>query len=126
MVHVSLNELKCFVFNHLSGFWIKHTAQLLDLLTAETFTFLVSLIERLSNDVLDISKTLNTLPHAKAEVSKPFVVQSNSPVFAKELDSVWNDAILIAVSQLIQVVFVKTYKTPQALQDDFFVTHIGN
>ena len=74
MVHVGLNELKRFIFDHLGGFWIKHTTQLLDLLTAETFTFFVGLIERLSNDVLDISKALDALSHAKAEVSEPFVV----------------------------------------------------
>ena len=126
MVHVSLDELERFIFNHLGCFWVKHTAQLLDLLTAETFTFFVSLIERLSNNVLNISKALDALSHAKAEVSEPFVVQSNSPVFAEELDSIWNDAIFIAVSQLIQVVFVKTHETPQALQDYLFVTHVSH
>ena len=98
VVHISLNELKSFIFDHLSGLWIKHGAKLFDLFAAETFAFLVCLIERLSDNSLDILEALNALSHAKAEVSEPFVIKSNCPIFAQELNGVWNDSILIAIS----------------------------
>ena len=112
VVHVSLNELKGFIFDHLSGLWIKHGAQLFDLFAAKTFAFLVRLIESLSDDSLDILEALDTLSHAQTEISKPFVIQSNCPVFAQELNGIWDYSIFIAISQLVQVVLMETNKAP--------------
>ena len=64
MVHVSLDELKSLVLDHLNSLRVEHVTQLLDLLTAQALAFLVCFVKRLANDVLDISKSLNALPHA--------------------------------------------------------------
>ena len=89
--------------------------QLLDLLTAQSFALLVSLIKRLANDLLDIYKTLNALSHAQAEVSEPLMIESNCPVLTEELDSVGNNAVLVAVCQLVEVILMKSNETPETL-----------
>ena len=55
VVHVGLDELKSLVLDHFHSLGVNHVTQLLDLLTAQSLALLVSLIERLANDLLDIN-----------------------------------------------------------------------
>ena len=80
----------------------------------------------MANDLLNIIKGLNALAHTQAEVSEPLMIQSDCPVFRQELYSVRNDVIVVAFSQLVEVVFVQAYEGPQTLQDNLFITHIGD
>lgn len=80
----------------------------------------------MANDFLNIIKGLDALAHTQAEVSEPLVIQSNRPVFGQELHSVRNDAIIVAFSQLIEIVLMKAYKGPQTLQNDLFIAHVGD
>jgi len=126
VVHVGLDELECLVLDHLHSLAVQLVAQLLDLVAAQTLALLVGLVERLANDCLDISKALDALPHAQAEVSEPLVVEGNGPVLTQELDGVRNDAIVIAVSQLVEVVLVEANEAPETLQDYLLVAHVGD
>ena len=54
------------------------------------------------------------------------MVKGNCPVLTEELDSVWNDSIVEPVSQLVEIVLMEANETPQTLQDDLFVTHVGH
>ena len=64
VIHVSFDELKSLILDHLNSLRVEHVTQLLDLLTAQALAFLVCFIKGLANDVLDISKSLNALSHA--------------------------------------------------------------
>ena len=126
MVHVGLDELKGLVLNHLHGLRVELVAQLLDLVTAQAFALLVGFLKCLANDCLDISETLYALPHTQAEVSEPLVVEGDGPVLAQELNGVGNDVVVIAICQLIEVVLVESNETPETLQNDLFITHVGH
>lgn len=114
VVHVSLDELKSLLFDHASRLTLEHAAELLNQVSADTLA-LFCLVEGMSDDFLNIIQSLNALTHTEGEVAEPLVIQGDGPVFAKEFDSIGNDVVLIALGQLVKVVFVKTNETPQTL-----------
>ena len=127
VVHVGLDELKGLLLDHASCLGLKHATELLDHVSADALALLAGacLVEGVSDDLLDIVESLDTLAHAQCEVAEPLVVQRDGPVLAEELYSVGDDAVLVALSQLVEVVLMQADETPQALQNDLFVTHVG-
>jgi hypothetical protein len=55
---------------------------------------------------------LSALSHPEAEVTEPFVIECNGPVFAEELYDVWNDSLLVSGAERVKIVLMKTNKTP--------------
>jgi len=80
----------------------------------------------MADNLLDIIEGLDTLAHAEAEVTEPLMVEGDGPVLAEEFHSIGDDVVLVTLGQLIQVVFMKAYETPQALQDNLLVAHVRN
>jgi hypothetical protein len=80
----------------------------------------------LSNEVLDIFESLNTLAHSQAEVSEPLMVESDSPVFREEFSNVRDNTVFVTFCQLVHIVLVEPDETPKTLQDNFFMAHICN
>jgi len=115
VVHVCLYEFKGLFLDHSDCLCIKHATELLDKVAADSFTLLAGLVEGVPNDPLHVVKSLYSLTHTQAEVAEPLVVECNSPVFAQELDGVGNNSILVALSKLIEIVFVETDKAPETL-----------
>ena len=101
MVHVGLDELEGFFFNHTSCLRLEHTSKLLDQVTADTLALLTGLVECMSDDLLNIIQSLNALSHTQAEISEPLVIQSNSPVFREELNCVVNDVSIVSLGELV-------------------------
>ena len=126
VIHVGLDELKGLFFDHAGGLSLEHTAQLLDHVTTDTFPLLASLVEGVAYDLLHVVEGLDTLAHSQAEVAKPLVVECNGPVLTQELNRVRDNAVIVARGQLVQVVLVEANETPQTLQDDLLVTHVGD
>ena len=126
MVHVCLYEFKGLFLDHSDCLCIKHATELLNKITADAFTLLAGLIEGVSDDPLHVVKGLDSLTHTQTEVTEPLMVKSYSPVFAQKLDGVGNDSIFVALSKLIEIVLVETDKAPETLQDNLFVTHVGD
>lgn len=114
MVHIGLEELKSLLLDHASRLTLEHAAELLDQVSADTLA-LFCLVEGMSNNFLNIIQSLNALTHTKGEVAEPLVIEGDGPVFAEEFDSIGDDVVLVALGQLVEVVFVKTNETPQTL-----------
>ena len=115
VVHVRLDELKRLLLNHTSRLSVHHCTQLLDHLATDTLPLLRGLVEGVPNDLLHIIKGLDTLSQPQTEVSEPLMVKSNRPVLAQELDGVGNDVVFIPLSQLVEIVLVKTHEAPKTL-----------
>lgn len=81
---------------------------------------------RFLDDVVDVWGVLDSLAHAQAEVAEPLVIKPDGPVFAQELHHVRDDASLVPLGQLVEVVLVESDETPERLQHDLFVAHVGN
>ena len=125
MVHVCLYEFQSFVLNHSRCLRIHHALKLIDLSSSDAFSVL-GRFECLLQNLLDVLHSLSALSHPEAEVTEPFVIECDCPVFAEELYYVWNDSLLVSWAERVQVVLMKPDKTPQTLKDDFFTTHVGN
>lgn len=125
VVQVSLDELESLIFDHLDAL-AGHLVGVLHQLFAVQSKSLLAVLERLVQDSLHILKSLNTVPHAEAEVTEPFVVECNSPVLGQELDNIGNDLGFLTRPQLIEVILVETNEGPERLEDDLLVAHIGN
>ena len=54
------------------------------------------------------------------------MIKPDSPVFAQQLNDVRDDASLVSLCQLVEIVLVQADETPQGLEDDFFVTHVSD
>ena len=126
VVHVGLDELKGLLLDHAGCTWLKHGAKLLNHVSANALPLLAGLVEGMADNLLDIIEGLDTLAHAEAEVTEPLMVEGDGPVLAEEFHSIGDDVVLVALGQLIQVVFMKAYETPQALQDNLLVAHVRN
>lgn len=126
VVHVGLDELEGLLLDHANGLAIDHGVELLDQLAADALPLLRGLVEGVADDLLHIIEGLDALAKAEAEVPEPLVVESDRPVLAKELNRVRDDVVLVALSQLVQVVLMQANEAPQALQDDLLVAHVGD
>lgn len=126
VIHVCLDELKSLLFDHTSSLILEHATELLDQVTADALPLLARLVEGVTDDLLHVVEGLDALSHTQAEIAEPLVVQGNRPVFAEELDGVGNDVVIITRGELVQVVLVETNETPQALQYDLLVAHVGD
>ena len=94
MIHVRLEELKGLLLNHPHCLRIYQLFELLDLVFCNALPVSGSL-EGSLKDALDVRHRLNALPHAETEVTKPFVVESDSPVLTQEFDHVRNDFLIV-------------------------------
>ena len=79
MVHVNLDEFEGLIFNHLDGLGVEQFAEVAELLSRYSFSIL-SILESLLEDSLDVSQPLNAVTHAQTEISEPFVVECHGPV----------------------------------------------
>jgi len=95
VIHICLDELQGFVLDHPDSVRLDHLLEIVNLLSIDTLTVLSGL-EGLFKDALDVSHALNTLSHSKTEVSEPLVVESNSPVLTQELNDVRNNTLLVS------------------------------
>ncbi len=80
VVHIGFNEFESFIFDHLHCLLIQLGTQFAQLRARKTKASLC-LIEGLLQDRLDVGQSTDTLTHTQAEVTEPFMVQRNSPVF---------------------------------------------
>ena len=76
--------------------------------------------------LLHVCETLDAMSHSEAEVTEPFVVESDGPVLAEEFDGAGNYVRLEPRKELVEVIFVEAYKRPERLQNDLFVAHISD
>ena len=126
VVHVRLDELEGLLLDHAGRLAVNHCAQLLDHLAANALPLLRSLVEGVANDLLDVVKGLDTLAQPEAEVTEPLVVESDRPVLAEEFDGVGNDAVLVPLRELVEIVLVEANEAPQTLKDNLLVPHVGD
>ena len=126
MVHIGLDKFEGLFLNHATSLAVHHGAQLLNHFATDTFPLFRGLIECMPDNLLHVVQSLDTLSKPEAEVTEPLVVESDRPILAEELDSVRNNVILVPLSQLIQVILMKSDETPQTLKDNLLMTHVGD
>jgi len=126
VVHVCLYEFEGLFLDHAHCLRVEHSFEILDEFAADSLTLLAGLVEGVSDNLLHVVEALDSLAHTQAEVAEPLVVKCDCPVFAQELNRVRDNVVLVALSELIEVILVETNETPETLQDDFLVTHVGD
>jgi hypothetical protein len=125
VVHVGLEELQGLVLDHSHSCWVYQLSELLDLVVRDTLAVLGGLKSLLQNS-LNIGHALSTLSHAEAEVSEPLVVECNGPVLAEELNSIWNNALLVPCGKGVKVVLMQPNEAPETLKHNLFASHVGD
>lgn len=125
MVHVCLDKLEGLILDHPNCFLVKHLLVFFKLLPWQTLTVLGG-FERLVTNLLHIRKTTDSSTHAEAEISEPFVVKGDGPVFGEELNHIWNNTSCVSLSEGVQVVLVETNERPERLQHHLFTSHVGD
>ena len=126
MVHVGLDELQSLILDGLDSSRVHVAAQLFKLLAGQSLALFDGLLCGFLKDFIHIRAFLNIFPHAEAEVSEPLMVEGDGPVLTEEFDNVGNDASLVTLSHLVEVVLMQSNETPERLKHDLFVTHVGN
>ena len=111
VVHVCLDKLEGLVLDHLDCLWINKFLEVFHLFPRDALTIFGGLKCFLKN-ALNISHALNTLSHAQAEVTEPFMVKCDGPVLTKELNNVGNYALIVSHSQRVEIVFMQANETP--------------
>lgn len=98
VVHVCLDELERFIFDHADGLIVELGAELENLFSRQALTLRCG-FERRVGDLLDVVQVTNGVTHAQTEVTEPLVVESDSPVLTQELNNVRDNTSLVTCSQ---------------------------
>ena len=124
MIHVGLDELKCFIFDHPDCLIVELLAELSQLFSGKSLAVFGS-FEGGSKDLLHIFESTDSSAHTEAEVTEPFVVESDGPVLTQELHDVGNNTSLVSAAERVEVVLMETNERPQGLKDYFLASHVG-
>ena len=95
MIHICLNELKGFILDHSWRGRLNELLEFIHLLSCDTFSILCGLEGPLKN-ILNVRHSLDALSHSQAEVSEPFMIESNCPVLTQEFNGIWNNTLLVS------------------------------